>query len=202
MAIAYFQTVGTKFCIAQVIEEKAMNKSIGGTVVRFVVGLAVANFVLFGTSAVSAQQKEGDVKQQLVGSWKILSYRSQNVGQDNWREPLGANPIGYAVFTADGRYMHLITTYGRKPATNDAERAALLNSMNAWSGRYAVEKDQLIMMVDVSASEGYQGDRQKQTRFFKLDGGKMTMRTPPQIGGRDIASAVMAVTEIAWEREK
>ncbi len=179
-----------------------MNKSICRTVVNFVVGFAVVNFVLFGASGVWAQQKEEDVKQQLVGSWKILYYKSQRVGQDNWREPLGSNPMGYAVFTADGRYMHLITASGRKPATSDAERAALLNSMNAWSGKYAVEKDQLIMMVDASASEGYQGERQKQTRFFKIEGRKLTMRTPPQIGGRDIATAVMAVTEIGWEREK
>jgi hypothetical protein len=71
-----------------------------------------------------------------------------------------------------------------KAPTNDAERAALLNSMTAWSGRYTVAKDELTIMVDTSWSEVHQGERQKQTRFFKIEGNKMTWRTPPQAGSR------------------
>jgi hypothetical protein len=160
---------------------------------------------LLDPSGIMAQQKADSLKDQLIGSWKVLSYKSQIVGQDNWRETLGPNPNGFLIFTAEGRYMQMITASGRKPPTNDAERAALLNSMNAWSGRYTVDHDQLTILVDTSWSEVHQGERQKQVRFFKLEGNKLTWRTPPQIGSRNVTagtSPVKTVTEIVMEREK
>ena len=160
---------------------------------------------LLGPSGVWAQQKADSLKDQLIGSWKVLSYKSQTVGQDNWREPLGPNPKGYNIFTAEGRYMHFVTASGRKPPTNDAERAALLNSMNAWSGRYTVDNDQVTIIVDTSWSEVHQGERQKQVRFIKLEGNKLTWRTPPQIGSRSSTAGISqgkTVTEIVMEREK
>jgi hypothetical protein len=161
--------------------------------------------MLLGPLDVWAQQEAGAVKDQLVGSWKVLSFKAQTVGQDNWRDGFGLNPKGYAIFTADGRYMHLITASGRKPPTNDAERAALLTSMISLSGRYTVDKNEVIIMVDTSSSEGYQGERQKQVRFFKLEGNKLTWRTPPQIGGvaiSRVANPDKTVTETVMEREK
>jgi lipocalin-like protein len=162
--------------------------------------------MLLGPLDVWAQQKAGTVKDQLVGSWKVLSWKVQTEGQNEWREGLiGPNPKGYVILTANGRYMQLITASGRKPPTNDAERAALLTSMNSLSGRYTVEKDQVVIIVDTSSSEGYQGERQKQVRFFKLEGNKLTWRTPPQIGGLALAKFAKpdkTITEIVMEREK
>ena len=160
---------------------------------------------LSGPSGVWAQQKADSVKDQLIGSWKVLSYKAQIVGQDNWREPIGSNPKGYVIFTAEGRFIQFITASGRKPPTNDAERAALLNSMSAYSGRYTVDNDQVTIIVDTSWSETHQGERQKQVRFIKLEGNKLTWRTPPQIGSRGATEGIKpdkTVTEIAMEREK
>jgi hypothetical protein len=93
------------------------------------------------------------VKDQLIGSWKVLSYKAQIVGQDNWREPIGSNPKGYVIFTAEGRFIQFITASGRKPPTNDAERVALLNSVN--SKRilsFAIGSDQLYFRLDLLRS--------------------------------------------------
>ncbi len=163
-------------------------------VVAVVVGVA-----LVGTSASWAQQE------QLVGSWKVLSYKAQNEGQQEWREPLGPNPHGYVIFTPGGRFMLMITASGRKAPTNDAERAALLNSMLAYSGRYTVDKDQVIIIMDTSWAEAHQGDRQKQVRSFKLEGSTLTWRTPLQIGARGATAGTSqgrTVTEIVMEREQ
>ena len=160
-------------------------------------GLSVA-------SAAWAQQKERPLKDQLVGSWKILTDKMQIEGQQQWKEPLGANPKGYVIFTAGGRYMQLLTGSGRRPATGDAERTGLLNSMSAFSGKYVVDNDQLVIMVDTSWSEAHQGDRQKQVRLINLDGNKLTLRTPLQVGGRTVTLGgnFRTVTEYVMEREE
>ena len=109
------------------------------------------------------------------------------------------------IVTAEGRYTQIITASGRKPPTNDADRVALFNSMNVYSGRYTLEKDQFIIMVDTSFSEVQQGARQKLVRFFKIDGSKLTIRTPLQVGARGSASGTSqgrTVTETVFEREK
>ena len=165
----------------------------------------VVSLVLLGASPGWAQQKDGDQRKQLVGSWKVLSYKAQSEGQQEWREPLGPNPKGYVVFTAGGRVMQMITAAGRKAPSNDAERAALLSSMNVWSGKYTVAKDQITVVVDTSWAEAHQGERQKQVRFFRIDGNRLTWRTPPQIGGRALTAGTSqgkSVTEIVMEREK
>jgi hypothetical protein len=185
----------------------SMKSSICKTINVLSAATIIVGLMLLGTAGGWAQQKAGSPKDQLVGSWKILSYKSQTVGEENWRESMGANPKGYAIFTANGRFVQFVTASGRKPPTNDAERAALLDSMNAFSGEYAVEKDQLTIIVDTSWAEAHQGERQKQVRFFKIDGNKLTWRTPPQIGSRSSigtagAAKGKSVTECVWEREK
>jgi lipocalin-like protein len=160
--------------------------------------------MLLGPLDVWAQQKDKSLKDQLVGSWKIVSFKAQRVGETEWRDSLGPNPKGYTIFTADGRYMLLITASGRKPPTNDAERAVLLKSMIAFSGKYNVDKDQLVILVDTSYAEVHQGERQKQVRFIKIEGDKLTSRTPPQAGSMGIAAGtapVKVVTETVMERE-
>ena len=182
-----------------------MNKSIRRTAVGFVAGSVFAGVMLFGTSSAWAQSKAGDVNQQLVGSWKVLAYRSQLEGQSNWTEPLGPNPKGYVVLDAR-RAIHADCHRIRPQApTNDADRVALLGSMNAFSGRYTVDNDQLHITVDTSWAEAHTGERQKQVRFFKLEGDKLTWRTPPQIGARSVAAGAVqgkVVTEWVMEREK
>ena len=145
------------------------------------------------------------LKEQLVGSWKLVSYRSQREGEQAWREPLGPKPKGYAILTPEGRYMHIITAPDRKPPSNDAERAALLNSMTAWSGRYTVvDKDQFVAVVDTSWAEAHRAERQRQVRLVKIEGNKMTLRTVPQVGARGVTAGTSrgrAITEFVFERE-
>ena len=153
-----------------------------------------------------AQETVEALKEQLVGSWKLVAYRSQSEGDRAWRQTLGANPKGYAIFTREGRYMHLIVADSRTPPTNDAERAALLNSMTAWSGRYdIVAKGEFHVMVDTSWSEAHRGERRKQVRFVTIEGDRMVLRTPPQVGARSATrtdNPNRSVTEFVFEREK
>jgi hypothetical protein len=69
----------------------------------------------------------------LVGSWKLISFQTI-VENELLREEFGAHPNGYAIFTRGGRAMVVMSAQDRKAGTSDAEAAALLRSLIAYSG--------------------------------------------------------------------
>jgi len=136
---------------------------------------------------------------KVVGIWKIVSWESefQATGE---REPvMGKNPTGYIIFTPEGRMMTVITGEGRKQPKTDQDRADLLKSMFAYTGKYRLEGDKWITKVDVAWNPAWVGT--EQVRFFKVDGDRLQVMsvwvqstTRPEKGvGRAI---------ITWERVK
>jgi hypothetical protein len=172
--------------------------------------MVAAALVIIGATALGtaawAQYGTEALKEQMVGTWKLVAYRSQRVGEPVWRDTLGANPKGYAIITPEGRYMHLLLGEDRKPPKSDADRAALLGSMTAWSGKYQiVGHNEFHVLVDTSWSEAHRDGRQKQVRFVSFDGNRMTLRTPPQLGARSVTrngQPRTSVTEFVFEREE
>jgi hypothetical protein len=113
---------------------------------------------------------------QPVGAWKLVAYEVeiQATGQ---KEPvMGKNPTGYVVFTPEGRVWFVLTGEGRKAAKTVQDRAELLNSLVAYTGRYRLEGDQWITNVDVAWNPEWVGTEQK--RHFKVDGERLQVLTP------------------------
>ena len=121
------------------------------------------------------------------------------IGEDS-REPYGPNPKGRLVITPEGHWIAILTGANRRPAKTAEEKAALLDSSLAYSGRYTIEGDKVTTRVDMSTNEIFTGANQDQTRFFKVEGDKLLLRTP------EIASAVLpgkkVVGTLNWERER
>jgi hypothetical protein len=139
-----------------------------------------------------------DTAQQITGTWKLISWLTKFDGGDAV-EPYGANAKGRLVLTPGGHWIIVLTAANRRPAKTNDEKAALLDTMLAYSGRYTIEGDRITTRVDMSSNEIYNGLNQDQTRFFKIDGDKLTIRTP------EIVSAVRvgqkAVGTLIFERE-
>jgi hypothetical protein len=112
-----------------------------------------------------------DERVKLVGTWKLTSFVTEFQASGERRPVYGSNPRGYAIFTPEGRLMVVITGEGRKPAQTSDERAALLTTMFAYTGKYSVEADRLITNVDASWNEAWTGT--SQVRFFKVDGDRL-----------------------------
>lgn len=125
-----------------------------------------------------------EVATQLIGTWKLTSWVTQVIGEDS-REPYGPNPKGRLVITSEGHWIVIITAANRQPPKTTEEKAALLDSMLAYSGKYRIEGDKITTRVDMSSNEIYTGSNQDQTRFFRVEGNKLDIRTP------EIASAVL-----------
>src|SRR5215471_13999592 len=81
------------------------------------------------------------------------------------------------LLTADGYWSIIITRPDRSAAKTPDNKGALLDSMIAYSGRYTINGDKITTRVDVSWNEVFSGALQNQTRFFNVEGDKLTIRT-------------------------
>jgi hypothetical protein len=140
-----------------------------------------------------------DAAKQIAGTWKLVSWLTKFDGGDTV-EPYGPNAKGRLVLTRGGQWIIILTAANRRSAKTSDEKAVLLDSMLAYSGRYVIEGDKITTRVDMSSNEIYTGPNQDQIRFFKIEGDKLTLRTP------EIVSAVRvgqkAVGTIVFERER
>jgi lipocalin-like protein len=133
----------------------------------------------------------------LVGSWRLLSHGTTYTDTKERLEIFGQKPDGRMVVTTGGRIMFLFMKPDRQPPKSDADRAALLNEMVAYSGTVRMDgPGRFITTIDLSGNPTWSGD---QLRLFTVDGDRLTIRTPEQTfplsGGR------LMVSELIWERE-
>jgi hypothetical protein len=112
----------------------------------------------------------------VLGIWKLVSLEIEVQGTGRMEPPMGEKPTGYAGFTPEGRAFFILTGELREPATNDEERAGLLNTLVAYTGTYRVEGDKWITKVEVAWNPEWVGS--EQTRFFKLDGDRLKVLSP------------------------
>ena len=116
---------------------------------------------------------------QIQGVWRLLAYEIeiQATGQ---KEPvMGKNPTGYVIFTPEGRVWFVLTGEGRKPAKTLEERAALLDSLVAYTGTYRIEEDKWITSVEVAWNPAWVGT--EQARSFKVESDRLSVLTPWRI---------------------
>jgi Lipocalin-like domain len=140
-----------------------------------------------------------DDNAKIVGTWRLVSYamETQTTGE---REPImGKNPSGYIIFTPEGRMMEIITGEGRKTPKTDQDRAALWNSMVAYTGMYRLEGDKCFTKGDVAWAPARIGE--DRANFFRIDGDRLQLlsewgssMTRPEKG------TVRMIT--TWERAK
>ncbi len=128
--------------------------------------------LLFGFAI---QTSFADDRAKLLGAWRLVSYEMEVQASGAREDPLGKNPSGYILFTAEGRMMVVLTGEGRKAPNTDQDRADLLKSLVAYTGIYRIEGDKWITKVDVSANPAWVGT--EQVRSFRLEGDRLQEST-------------------------
>ena len=124
----------------------------------------------------SVQPKASQQSSPVHGVWQLLTYLVEVKESGETFPPMGDKPTGYVIFTPEGRLSFTLSAEGRQPATTDQERAALLNSVIAYTGSYRLEGDRWITQVDVAWNPEWVGT--EQTRYFAIDGDVLTVHTP------------------------
>src|SRR5258706_5105944 len=130
-------------------------------------------------AALSEPVEAGD--NPLFGTWRVTSFKLKVVGEPGERDIFGSNPKGYIILTPEPRIMAFLVPDGRRPPTNQAEAAAMLQSMIAYTGRVTLEPDKFTTDVEVSWNQVYVGS--PQVRFYTVNGDTLTIRGPEQDSG-------------------
>lgn len=118
----------------------------------------------------------GSAGSPLVGTWRLVSFQMELQGTGEKIYPMGKAPSGYLSFQPDGRTAVVLTGEGRRPATSEAERSALFNTLVAYTGSYRIEGDKWITKVDAAWNPGWVGTEQPRT--FRIAGDTLHEETP------------------------
>ena len=132
-------------------------------------------------------------QQSLVGTYKMVSWVLDQSGTAI--EPMGKAPKGYLVFTPT-RAVFCFTGENRKFGTSEADKAALFDTLSTFAGAYRVEGKKLIIRVDVSWIEHWNG--KDQIRNWELSGNRLMLTTDPQPYARDPSKTV--IVRQTWEK--
>ena len=142
---------------------------------------------------------ELQVRDGLVGAWRLVSWENQ-AADGQVSHPMGPNPIGYVIYTGDGRFSVTISRLGRaRFAAGDLlsgtteEKARAVEGFVAYAGRYSFHGDRVIHHVELSLFPNWVDTDQE--RWVKLAGDRLTLSASPlPLAGKQ------QVPRLVWER--
>jgi hypothetical protein len=132
--------------------------------------------------------------QGLFGTWKLISNRIRMEETGEEFDLFGANPRGVITFAPNGRMTAILTTADRPSPVSDADFKAIVVGMCAYSGRFTIQDDHVVIDSDVAWLP-----YPRQIRYFELDGDRLTLRTPVQ--ELPIRPGRLLRNTIVWKRE-
>jgi hypothetical protein len=109
----------------------------------------------------------------LVGAWRLVSWENQAAdGQVTY--PMGADALGYVLYSGDGRFSVTISRADRAGFTagdllggTTQEKARAMESFVGYAGRYSFHGDRVIHHVELSLFPNWVGTDQE--RWVELD---------------------------------
>lgn len=149
-----------------------------------------------------AQSSVEEVKQKIVGTWKIVSSQQMlKNGKKSFDPVLGPRGMGYLIYSADGHMCAELMNPdrpswkdNRKPT--DQEKLTAFDGFFAYCGRYEIdaEKHFLVHLPDVSMTQDYIGTRQ--IRPYRFEGTRMIL------GDKSKDDPEVESWQIVWEKVK
>lgn len=147
--------------------------------------------LLSGLEGVVAQQYGQTLRQQIVGTWTLVSVTNYRDG--NQLPAFGSAPSGLAVFDAAGHFMQMlmrpdlpkIASNNRLTATAE-ENTAITRGSLAFFGTYTVGDGQAFTLHVVGSTfPNWTGSDQQRTG--SVIGDELTITSPtPEVGGRTV----------------
>jgi hypothetical protein len=133
----------------------------------------------------------------LIGTWKLISWQVI-VKNRAPRNVFGEHPKGFLILTREGHGIVVTTAENCQAGMGDSDRAALHKSMLAYSGKYRIEGNDFIMLVEVSWNEDWNGTEQR--RHFRIEDGRLIFESAPALS--IVGPGKTDFRRIVWERDK
>jgi len=136
----------------------------------------------------------------LIGTWKLVSQQHRDT-EGNIFYPRGEDAIGQLMYSADGYMCATIMSANRKrfqsgglfSGGTDVEKTEAMDSFMAYCGRYRIESNKIIHVVEISLFPNLVGN--EEIRYYEMTKDSLTLTTPPFMSkGREW------VGHITWKR--
>lgn len=139
-------------------------------------------------------------KEDLYGTWLLVSDVRQDVATGVRTDNLGKSPHGFLTYGRDGRMSAIVVADGRPKPTDlaklsDSDRAALFKTMISYGGTFSFDGKIVTHHVDISWNENWTGTNQ--IRNVRLEGRRLYITTNPQPSPID---GKMTIGILTWER--
>src|SRR5271157_3480372 len=175
----------------------------GDTAMKRAALLIVLAVLALPRPASAQRDQASSIQQQILGTWKLLSYVREEIPSGAKSDVMGAHPSGYINYGRNGRMIVIIVGSDRKKpagavATPD-EAEALIKSMLAYAGTYTIDSEAKTVThhIDISWDQSRTGT--DHVRTYKLESNHFTLTTEPST---DPATGKKTVRTLIWERLK
>jgi hypothetical protein len=152
-----------------------------------------------GVATVSAHAKKTTTKDQLIGSWRVVTLKTTTGDKVNY--PLGERPAGYVSVTPDRIWLLFVDSTRKAPdaaTLTDAEAILMMKSHVAWTGKYTTADQtpdglKIAAHVDAASSEAISGN--DRVYYMRVEGDRLTMKSPgvivPMTGATSVVEIVL-----------
>jgi len=136
--------------------------------------------------------------ESLVGIWKLVSYEVEIQETGEILYSMGKKPSGFACFTINNHVMVTLTGDERRAASNDQERAHLLNSIVSYAGTYRIEGNEWVTSVQVAWNPEWVNTEQR--RRFEIQDNALrvftTWRVMPNWADKGIQRSILTFSKV------
>ena len=122
-----------------------------------------------------------EIPSNLVGTWRLVSWIVEVMDTHEQLRQFGDNPPGFIHFTPEGRVFAVLSASNRIAVQTEADQIAAFGSIIAYTGRYRVEGNTLVTIVDVSVDPAAVGT--DLVRFCDLRGDKRLFNAHDALNG-------------------
>lgn len=143
------------------------------------------------------------IKNEIIGSWKLLSYIEVPINGTDSYFPVGKSPKGILIFNPDG-YMSVQISSNDfqdfesedRMIASDEEFRHRLHTYIAFSGRYLVDNDEacVIYHIETSLFPNWMGKKQRRKLDFESD--VLYQKTTEPI----MSNGVLVHAYMTWQR--
>ena len=135
----------------------------------------------------------------LVGAWRLLTWENR-AADGRLTYPMGPDPLGYLLYTADGRFSVTISRRDRAPfAAGDLlggsteEKATAVEGFTAYAGQYTFDGERVVHHVELSLFPNWVGSDQERTA--EISEQRLTLNSGPLL-----LAGKLQVARLVWER--
>jgi hypothetical protein len=140
--------------------------------------------VALGQTEAPAKPSLGNLRKQLIGTWRLVSFEDRKDEKDQnseWTYPYGKNPKGYIIYDETGHVMiqmmrtppppQFVSGHDNKPTPQEA--LAAYDGYLAYFGKYTVDEARHVVIHHVEGSLGPSYVDTDQERPFELSGDRL-----------------------------